>query len=175
MKTFLIFLKNTGAKIRLTHPVGQIVAFALFAALFFMIFMRSLTDPYPYRAVFYYPEKLTGATKTEIRHLPRPDSRDERFNLYLQELLLGPVNADLVPIFNGITRVKSAFIRGDEAYIDLSAGALERDRGVALWPIARDLFKKNVFTNFRNIAKLYIYIDGQEVYGESLVNVKPKK
>lgn len=175
MNMFLSLLNNTGSRIRLTHPIRQIVAFTLFTAVVTYIFARSLTLAYPNRAVFYFPSNLTGSMKTEIRHLPRLSSTDACFNQFLDEMLLGPVHANLLPLFGDSTRVKSAFIRGKEAYVDLTAGALEWTDGSIEWPDAREIFKKNVFTNFGNIDKINLYIEGQEVYGAAVVDAKPKK
>ncbi len=175
MNRIFRFLRNTGEKIRLTHPLIQIVAFCAFAALLSAAFIHAAAPPRAIRSVFYYPDTLTKKTRIEARHLPRQKTADDRLVRYVEELLLGPIEEDRDPLFSGRVSLKSAFIRGRDAYIDLSAEALERGEKEIPWPDARDLFLKNVFTNFAKIARIYIYIDGVEVYGGTSANAESKK
>ena len=92
---------------------------------------------------------------------------DARLNLYVSELLLGPMDPGYIPLYNHGGHLSRCFMRGKDAYIDLSAEALLP--GIAVLPTdaASEVFKKNVFTNFRNLDKIYLYIDGIEVYSEN--------
>ncbi len=166
MNRIWTFLKDTGEKIRLTHPVRQLTAFAFFALLVTIAFFRTVALPDTVRSLFFYPNSFTHKVEMEVRHLPRLRADDDRLSQYLDELLFGPVMTDHDPIFSGLPRVESAFIRGHDAYVNITAEALERGSGEIPWPAAYELFKKNVFTNFRNIARIYLYIDGQEVYAD---------
>lgn len=175
MNRFIRIIRETGEKIRLTHPLIQIVAFGAFAVLLAAAFIRVASLPYGTRSVFYFPDTLTKKVRIEARHLPRQKTADARLAQYVEELLLGPIEEDRDPLFSGRVSLKSAFIRGRDAYIDLSPEALTRGEKEITWPVARELFLKNVFTNFAKIARIYIYIDGVGVYGSTSANAESKK
>jgi hypothetical protein len=160
------FLKDAGEKIQNTHPTLQIVSFGVIAGIMFVLFVSVLARPDARRSVFYFTETRTGKVRTEIRYLPVARTRDERLALYSREILLGPVHQDLAPLYNPGVKLEKAFMRGRDAYIALSADALVPGPGVTESKKAYDLFKKNVCTNFRNVAKIYMYIDGIEVYSD---------
>jgi hypothetical protein len=86
---------------------------------------------------------------------------------FLSELLLGPMHPEYLPLYSRETQVRSAFIRKHIAYIDISADALSPVKTIVSQEKAYELFKKNVCTNYRNIDKIYLYIDGIEVYPET--------
>ncbi len=176
MNAILNFLRDSGTKIRTTHPLRQLVAFALFALLATCAFVGTVVKPDSTRVLYYFPDTFTQKDSLEIRHIPRLKSPTERFRLYLDEMLLGPVHQDRLALFPPTVRVTSAFIRGRDAYVNLSSQAVDTGDESLRWADVYRVFKKNVFTNFRNIARIYIYIDGQEVYAEEPpLDAKTKK
>lgn len=176
MNKILHFLKDSGARIRTTHPVRQIVAFTLFVLLAASVFITTAAKPDRNRVLYYFPDTFTQKPLMEVRYLPRVKTVSERFSLYLDEMLLGPVHQDRLPLFGPSVKIQSAFIRGRDAYVNLSAQAVETGSESLEWTNVYQVFQKNVFTNFRNIARIYIYIDGQEVYpDEPLVDARTKK
>ncbi len=166
MKKILAFLKNTGEKIQNTHPALQILAFSVCAGILLLIFVFMLFRPAARRSVFYFTETATGKTRMEVRYLPAVRDTDARLTLYSGELALGPVNTRYTPLFGRNVRVLRCFIRDHVAYIDLSTEALQAGNGKFFSAKEAALLKKNVFTNFGNVDKMYLYIDGLEVYSE---------
>lgn len=176
MNKILSFLKDSGTKIRTTHPIRQIVAFSVFAIFSALTFISAAAKHNPNRSIFYFPASFSSNVEMEIRYLPREKNQNDRFRLYLDELMLGPSDQQCDPLFTPEATLLSSFIRGRDAYINLSAEAVQPGSDTLKWSDVYRILKKNVFTNFRNIARIYIYIDGQEVYvGEPPVNVKTKK
>jgi len=118
------------------------------------------------RTLFYFTETATGKTRMEVRYLPKVRGTDARLALFAGELALGPLNPGYTPLFGKEVRVLRGFVRNQAAYVDLSVEALESGPGAVWTREAQELFKKNVFTNFGNVDKIYLYMDGIEVYGE---------
>lgn len=166
MKKIIDFLKNTGEKIQNTHPLMQIIAFSACAAIFLFVSVSLAFRPSVKRTLFYFTEAASGTTRMEVRYLPKVRGTDARLALYTGELVLGPVNPGYSPLFRKDVRVLRSFVRSHAAYVDLSVDALENSTGKVWTAEDQTLFKKNVFTNFGNVDKIYLYIDGIEVYGE---------
>lgn len=147
-----------------THTILQITAFSICAGIIFFVFISLFFRPAMRRSIFFFPENLTGKIRSEIRYLPKTRTLDDRFSLYVNELLLGPTVPEFKPLYNINVRVLRSFIRNSTSYIDLSPLALEiGTEGIPSFE-AFSLFKKNVFTNFRNVDNIYMYINGLEVY-----------
>ncbi len=156
-----------------THSTAQCVALLAVAALLLVLAGSILFAPHKTRAVYYFPVSKTGAVRTEIRYLPRVKTLDRRLTQYVSDLVLGPENPLFEPLYDKGTKVTACFIRNGSAYIDLSGEALTPDTVTTSSERAYELFKKNVCTNFRNIARIYVYVDGIEVYSENVDD--PKK
>jgi hypothetical protein len=158
------FLKNTGEKIQATHPFAQIVSFCVCAGLLMLILVSTLFHPWTDRSLFYFPEATQKGISAEIRYIPHASGADARLEQYVSELLLGPGTPGVLPLYSRNTFVRDAYVRKGAAYIDLSADALSPVSTPVPQEKAYALFKKNVCTNFRNVDKIYLYIDGIEVY-----------
>jgi len=77
---------------------------------------------------------------------------------------MGPIDPAYSALFDRAVRPLRCFIRDDRAYIDLSPEAEDYLASGVPPETAFKYFKKNVFTNFRNVDMIYIYIKGIEVY-----------
>ena len=166
-KTIIAFLKNSGEKIQNTHPAIQIGSFLVCAALLAVVFITLLFRPASTRAVFFFPETGTAKVRTEIRYLPAEHGLDSRIALYVGELLLGPMNHGYTALYDTDSRIVRCFTGNKALYVDISSEALESGTGSVPPDTAFSLFKKNVFTNFRNLDKIYLYINGIEVYSSN--------
>ncbi len=161
------YVKITGQRIQETHPLLQGIAFFSVVLVLSLSFLSVVTRPSLKRTVFFFPAGERGTIKTEIRYLPVNKETSERLILFLDELLLGPIYPGVVPLYPTSVRPKRAFIRGSEAYIDVTGNAEDYLEIGVLPKVAFEIFKKNVCTNFRNVAKIHLYIDGREVYGST--------
>ncbi|HPS44127.1 MAG TPA: GerMN domain-containing protein [Treponemataceae bacterium] len=176
MKQSVDFVEDMTVKIRNTHPAVQLGAFGVCMAALLLVSIGSFAGPPVRRSVFFFQNAKNGGVSTEVRYIPRVHGRDARLSCYVSELLLGSMQPDFIPLFNPGVRLVRCFARGHDAYIDLSSEALLPAAGVTESKKAIALFKKNVCTNFRNVDKIYVYIDGIEVYSENpYANAKAKK
>lgn len=137
-------------------------------AIFFILLLSvNIGDSKKTYVLMFFNQK-TGKIVKEKRALLVPKSKEERLTIYVEDLLLGPESPNLVSLFTPETTVKTCLLRDKFAYIDLSREALETKDDFLGLKDSVNLFKKNVCTNFKNIAKIYMYIDGIEVYSENL-------
>ncbi len=78
-------------------------------------------DPPAARVLFF--GGAGGELAGETRYLPRRDGRAEQLRLLVDELILGPRSRDFAAALPRSTAVRSVMVRGDAAYVDLSAAA----------------------------------------------------
>ena len=107
-----------------------------------------------------------GVISVEDRMLKRSESHESDIIRYTEEMLLGPVAPDLLPLFPRETRLKSLLYRNGVVFVDFSADA-------ALPPIegGRTLdnfhtFKAGILRNFSYVKDVRFFIDGNAIYIE---------
>ncbi|MGL4982447.1 MAG: GerMN domain-containing protein [Treponemataceae bacterium] len=115
------------------------------------------------RRVFYFETTAEDKIKKEYKYLKK-DQRLDYLQQYIEELLLGPFSNSLNSLFSKETRVKTLFVRNKSLYIELSDEALQGKLKKLKKTIA--VFRKNIYTNFKNIDIIHVYIAGNEVYAE---------
>jgi hypothetical protein len=160
------FVRKLWKKIRDTHTVVQIASFSFIFGIVFIIFLTIIVTPHMRRSIFCFPSASGKTVTTEIRYLPVARDRSGKAERYISDLLLGPETPSLIPLFDRKTRILDCFVRKNILYVNLSSAALLPGPNSASTEEGCALFKKNVCTNFRNIAKIYLYVDGIEVYSE---------
>jgi hypothetical protein len=123
------------------------------------------------RYLFIFPQREAassgdGKLRFEVRHLPRELKSDisALISWYTGELLLGPVSNTLRPLFPAGTVPLYCFFREGVLYVNLSEKALFPDGNSAETAAACEIFKKNVFTNFKKVDRIVLCILDKEVY-----------
>jgi len=107
-----------------------------------------------------------GVISVEDRMLKRSISREGDIIRYTEEMLLGPVAPDLLPLFPRETRLKSLLYRNGVVFVDFSADA-------ALPPIegGRTIdnfrtFRAGILRNFSYVKDVRFFIDGKAIFIE---------
>lgn len=113
------------------------------------------------RRVFYFENRATGKIATEIRYLKR-NSAQGKYTYFIDELLLGPVDVNLNPIFSHGTKVDFCFLRGSTLYVNLTKEAVYENNGALPVKTACKILEKNVKKNFPSIKTVALYIDNNE-------------
>lgn len=176
MKKVYAFLRDKGSMLRETHPVVQGIAFSVCCLVLVIVFFSIIFAPAQRRHIFYYPQGPSFSSKTEIRYLPSVKGQDRRLEQFVRELCMGPIEPSYSALFDRAVRPIRCFIRDGQAYIDLSVEAEDYLASGVPPQTAFAYFKKNVFTNFRNVDMIFLYIKGIEVYsGNPDVSASPKK
>jgi len=114
--------------------------------------------------VFYTVSE--GVISVEDRMLKRSISREGDITRYTEEMLLGPVAPDLLPLFPRETRLKSLLYRNGVVFVDFSIDA-------ALPPIegGRTIdnfrtFRAGILRNFSYVKDVRFFIDGKAIFIE---------
>lgn len=102
-------------------------AFSLVIALVCLSFLLSLLgwvlgDPSA-ETVLYFPRSSGHGLAGELRGVPRTWGREARARVIAEDYLLGPASAELSPVFDRATRLKSCLYREGVLYIDLAEEA----------------------------------------------------
>ena len=167
MKNIYGYVVKTGKKLRETHPLIQGAAFLVFFVSLALLFFVLVFSPQKQRHLFLFPNSL-GKVRTESRYLARAQNQSQRLQLFVGELLLGPLTPGYSPLFPEMVSTVHCFVRGKDAYITLTIDPIAFLGKNPPPDRAFEIFKKNVFTNFRNLDTIYMYIDGIEVYPSNL-------
>jgi hypothetical protein len=144
------------------------VHFFLAAFGFFFLFSLvawGLADRYA-GTLLFFPDSRKGIFRTEVRPLPRRWSAEARAELVASEVLLGPRDPGLVPVFpQGVSLVTVIYRKGS-LFLDLSeSAALEGKQGLDTGLTALERSVKAALPGLRRIA---ITIGGREPYADGL-------
>ncbi|MDR0322027.1 MAG: GerMN domain-containing protein [Treponema sp.] len=111
--------------------------------------------------VFYTIDNVVTVEDRMIKHAP---SKEVDIIRYTEEMLLGPVAQDLLPLFPRETRLKSLLYRNGVVYIDFSGSA-------AMPPIEGGqtlgnfrTFYEGILRNFPYVKDVRFFIDGTAVF-----------
>ena len=146
---------NTGTKVVF---FSLVIIFLISLTLFFL-------QGYGHRNVFLFESLDEEGLFAENRYYPRNKYIDD-VELYVSELLLGPIGERYKLIFPRGTKVKTCFVQNKVLYVDLSTEALFPNERVSTNREGAEIFKKNIFRNFRNIDIINIYIDGRKIFDD---------
>lgn len=141
----------------------RIVFFSLivFVMLFSTVYFFCMPDKV--RRTFVFPMN-NGGLVTEIRYLADGKDKETRIESYVRELVLGPRNHKGMSLLTPGTKINNIFVREDVLYMDFAESALLPGMNTVDNLLGLPLIEKNVFTNFKNIDTIILYINGNIVY-----------
>ncbi len=142
----------------------KIIFFALVITFIFSLVMFFLQG-YSNRRVFLFESLDKPGLFAENRYFPANKYIDD-VEFYVSELLLGPLGERYKSVFARGTKLKTCFLQDDILYVDLSSEALFTDEKVSNTRDGAEIFKKNIFRNFRNIDTINIYIEGRKIFDD---------
>ena len=144
---------------------GTKVVFFSLVIIFFISLTLFFLQGYGHRKVFLFESLDEEGLFAENRYYPRNKYIDD-VELYVSELLLGPIGERYKLLFPRGTKVKTCFVQNKVLYVDLSTEALFPNERVSTNREGAEIFKKNIFRNFRNIDIINIYIDGRKIFDD---------
>jgi len=125
------------------------------------------------RRTFVFYNVNDGGIVVEDRMLKRSQSRETDIIRYTEEMLLGPVAPDLLPLFPRETKLNSLFYRDGIVYADFSADAvLPPVEGGKTLDNFQTLYD-GVLRNFSFVKDVRFFIDGEIAYFEEFQRKKP--
>ena len=115
------------------------------------------------RRTFVFFTADTGKIYVEDRMLKHTNSKEGDIIRYTEEVLLGPVNPELLPGFPLETRLKSLMFRDKVVFIDLTqSAALPPVEGGDLMVNFRTLYD-SILRNFSYVNDVHFFIEGNIV------------
>lgn len=116
------------------------------------------------RRTFVYKSTSSDSLCIETRYLSS-DFVEEKIQNYIDELLLGSISERCQNVFPKGTTLLSCFERKGELYVDFSDDLIRNaDPKSTNFSEAFALFCNNIKRNFPKLQKIYIFINGTEVY-----------
>lgn len=112
---------------------------------------------------FYYRIAGTERLAFETRSVPSVKGIS-KLNVYIEELLLGPVVQRGSPVFPLGTKVLFCFERKNELYLNISKDALLDFNLTNDLKKSYELLTFNVQKNFPSVKKINLFIDGNSVF-----------
>lgn len=117
------------------------------------------------RRVFFFEHIDQPQLYIEDRYIAHVEGQSD-VELFVKELVLGPLSDRYRPIFPRGTSLLSCFVNQNEVNINLSENAAFATGTVSISVDAVELLNKNICTNFSNISKVNLFISGKKVYEE---------
>jgi len=114
--------------------------------------------------IFFFPERQSGRPIGESRKTPGIlFDKEKNMDIFVKELLLGPIGMNLDPVFPPGTKLEKLLYRDKTLYLDLNFMALLPDkRALHSFSNSLLLIEKNIIFNFPYVKKVIVTILGQE-------------
>lgn len=137
--------------------IGILLLCFVLSLTFFLVFNSKQ------RYVLYFQHRDSGDLQVESRYLPKLE-KEKRIGLLVDEILLGPMSDRSLPLFPRNTKSLSRVLVDKTLYVNLSEEAFHINEASSTNKTGAELFRKNIFRNFKNIDTIQIYIDGSLIY-----------
>lgn len=111
-----------------------------------------------------FPDTAGGSVHHEWRLLPEKETREERIELLIREVMLGPVSLGAVPVVPEDTRLQGVILDTDTdtVYLDFSRElVLNGEEEGMSYEIAIDYISRNIRHNCRHIGEIVVTVEGQ--------------
>ncbi len=146
----------------LTGPLfaPAVLGVALLLSLLFFALFR----PEKEGRVFFYPHNGGTNIGSERRGIPKRDEMDEKIEVFLEELFLGPETLALTYAMPRGTKIRNIAVIGKTVYVDLNLRALDT---IGEIPVSLDdalaNLRYNILYNFNRMEEVVFTIGGSQV------------
>jgi Sporulation and spore germination len=125
--------------------------------------------------VLFFPLDSMNGKNAEIREVYRSNDSQHKLEIFISELILGPVALKMNPFIPEGTKIRSFVWRDEKLYLDLNKDFIRESASIPLDYIERIAYlKENIFFNFSQIELITVTVEGQipgsEFYGLSEKN-----
>jgi hypothetical protein len=143
-------------------PYIRRLCYLLLLGIFTFIQFRQLNQV---RWTFMFYTLVDGKPVVEDRMVSRSPTEEIALRRYVEEVLLGPLAPDSLPLFPRETRLRSLLYRDGDVYVDLSESAalppLEAPGGDVFQGL--DTLHWGIRRNFPMVKEVKLFIRGHEV------------
>lgn len=126
------------------------------------------------RYILFFPlDSMTGRN-AEIRDVYRANDADKKLEIFINELILGPVALRMNPFIPQGTNIRSFIQSGDRLYLDMDRGFIRESQRVSLtFDEKVELLVKNIQFNFPGIKEVVVTVEGQ-IPGSDFFSISAK-
>lgn len=111
--------------------------------------------------VLFFPRYRSSQCEGESRILPRKDTAEAAIELLIDEILLGPMNVNYVPVVAKETKLQTILYRNNTLYVDLSDDPIFGHTDSTLsFQESLDCIAKSVQFNFPEVERIEFTING---------------
>lgn len=111
--------------------------------------------------VLFFPRYRSSDCRGEERLLPRKDSPEQEIELLVREILLGPFDVDLVPVFPREGRMNTVMLRDGRLYLDFSTDVLfPKGNSTLSFEEALECLGRSVKFNFPRVEEIIFTVNG---------------
>jgi hypothetical protein len=114
------------------------------------------------RRTFAFKSIDTRQDNVEERMIMLTGSRETDISQYVEELILGPLSPETIPLLDRNARLEALLLREDVVYINLSEEAAIPPAGGSLWD-SFAVLRGEIMRNFPFVSEVRIFIAGNEV------------
>ena len=141
-------------------PITSLAVSFVLTVVFFLVF-RPESDG----RVFFFPDNAGVEVGSERRGIPGRRDLEAKITVFLEELLIGPVDLHLSRTAPKGTSLKHAAVIGRTAYVDLGGGMLGSDSEFMVSiDEAMENIRRNILFNFPRIEDIVFTIEGSQVH-----------
>jgi len=150
--------------VKTLKDVRIFVLTVLLASISLLSIILWFTGNSKYRYVLNFEHMNKPGLYVESRFLPKADA-ETSLRMFIDDMILGPVGDRYRLLFPRGTKVVSCFVNDGILYVSLSEEAFYIDgNGSSENKEGAEIFRKNVFRNFRNIDIINLYIGSRKIY-----------
>jgi hypothetical protein len=114
------------------------------------------------RRTFVFKSVDTGQDLVEERMIMMTGSRETDVSRYVEEVILGPLSLETVPLLDRSARLEALLLRNDTVYLSLSEEAALPPDGGSL-KVSLEVLRREIMRNFPFVRDVRIFIAGNEV------------
>ncbi|MBF9017660.1 MULTISPECIES: GerMN domain-containing protein [unclassified Oceanispirochaeta] len=112
--------------------------------------------------VLFFPLDSMKGKNAEIREVYRSKDSHHRLDIFINELILGPVALKVNPFIPEGTKIRSFIWRDELLYLDLNKDFIRESASIPLDYMEKIVYlKENIFFNFPQIKDITITVEGQ--------------
>lgn len=112
--------------------------------------------------VLFFPLDSMNGKNAEIREVYRSRDPQHKLEIFVNELILGPVTLKMNPFIPEGTKIRSFIWRGEKLYLDLNKDFIRESSSIPLnYEEKINYLKENILFNFTQIKDITVTVEGQ--------------
>lgn len=112
--------------------------------------------------ILFFPLDSMNGNNAEIRNIYRSAESSRRLDLFIQEMILGPVELKMNPFIPAGTKLKASIWKGNTLYLDFNKDFILNSQQIPFSYTEKiEYLNENIKFNFPQIKEIIVSIEGQ--------------